>query len=113
MGMRSDWQKAKGSSEFAFKQDKETLAKNKDKVQTGEVLASGFEPYPIKFDKKLGPALDDWEKAKDGVKKTDAAKKAKIAIDYYQDQATKKLKGPAQVLLTSELTKLKNKLGIH
>ena len=113
MGMRNDWQKAKSSSEFAFKEDAETLAKNRDKVRSGDVLNSGFEPYPIKFSKKLGPALDDWEKAKDGAKKADAVKRAKAAIDFYQSEATKKLKGHAQTFLTSELTKLKNTLGIH
>jgi hypothetical protein len=112
MGMRTDWQKAKSTSEFAFKQEKDTLAKNKEKVKTGDVLTSGFEPYPIKFDKKLGPALDDWEKAKDSSKKADAAKRAKTAIDHYESEA-KKLKGVAQQVLTTELSKLKKTLGLH
>ena len=115
MGMRKDWQTAKSNSELAFKHlDEETKKKNQSK-SAQDILTSGFEPYPIKFDKKLGPALDDWESAdkkKDAVKKEKAAKQAKVAIDYYEAQA-KKLNGAAQTLLTSELAKIKNKLGLH
>lgn len=115
MGMRKDWQTAKSNSEQAFKQDEDTLAKNRDKVKSGDVLTSGFEPYPIKFSKNLGPALDNWESAekkKDNAKKATAVKKAQPAIEFYEKEA-KKLKGHAQTFLTSELTKIKKTLGIH
>jgi hypothetical protein len=115
MGMRKDWQTAKSNSELAFKHlDEETKKKNQSK-SANDILSGGFEPYPINFNKKLGPALDDWESAdkkKDDKKKQNAAKQAKTAIDYYEAQA-KELKGPAQTFLTSELGKIKTKLGLH
>lgn len=115
MGMRKDWQKAKSDSELAFKHlDEENKKKNQSK-SAQEILTSGFEPYPIKFSKNLGPALDNWEaaeKKKDTAKMATAVKQAKTAIDFYENEA-KKLKGHAQTFLTSELTKIKNKLGVH
>jgi hypothetical protein len=112
MGMRKDWQTAKSNSELAFKEG--SKGANREKIKSGDVLTSGFEPYPIKFSKNLGPALDDWEaaeKKKDATKKAAAVKKAQPAIQHYEEEA-KKLKGHAQTFLTTELTNIKKTLGI-
>ncbi len=114
MGMRKDWQSAKSNSELAFKHDEDVKAGNREKIKSGDVLTEGFEPYPIKFSKNLGPALDDWEaaeKKKDEKKKAVAVTKAKTAIDFYEKEA-KKLKGHAQTFLTTELTAIKKTMGI-
>ena len=114
MGMRKDWQQAKSNSELAFKHDEETVKKNASK-SSGDILNHGFEAYPIKFNKNLGPALDAWEaasKKNDGTKKAAAIKQAQPAIQYYENEA-KKLKGHAQTLLVTELSKIKKTLGLH
>jgi hypothetical protein len=73
MGMRKDWDTAKGAAQLAFK--------NATGKMQLEALAKNEAPptWPFKFDKNLGPTLDKYESAKKANKAADVKKHAEDA----------------------------------
>jgi hypothetical protein len=89
MGLRSDWQTKKKESEDKFKAEhaKELL----------QVHTQGLTPYPLKFDLKLGPTLDDLEKAQKANKPADVTK-YKTAVQKIVGQYKTRISGKTKEL---------------
>jgi hypothetical protein len=77
--LRKDWQAAKSVSLETFKKEHPALQGHLD----------GGKPYPLKFKQDLGPALDDWEKAKSPADKAKHKKKATDVIESYKGEIAK------------------------
>jgi hypothetical protein len=101
-GLRKTWTHAKKLGEAAFKQQ----PVDRERVLNAHV--EGLSPFPLKFDKNLGPTLDSLEKAraanKAGVNKYSDAAKSVMAVYGKQVDGSKDLGKPAKQLLLQTFT---------